>query len=113
MIHQWIGTGIALALFIGGLLATVWRVSWIVSQALATMKQEFNALLTLKDAEFDVKIGRIYQRFDEYKDSIESNFIRKEMCTVVHGSNSACLAEIIKKVDSLEKKVDSLLMRKE
>lgn len=111
-----IHTGLALLLFVGGLLGTVWRISWIVSNALSDMKREYNALLDLKEAEFDSKIGRVYQRFDEYKVHMENNFIRKDMCSVMHTANANATEEfrkeMLRRMDSMEVKMDALIMGK-
>ena len=115
---DWIHVGIAIFGFLASGMAAVWRVSWIVSQIMPkineqmlTMKAEYNALLELKEAEFGKNIGRVYQRFDEYKEHIEGRFTSKEMCNVLHASSSATMISMEKKLDDLTKKVDSLLMR--
>ena len=110
MNHEWFGVILGVLTFLGALLATVIRVSWVVSTAISVMKSEFNALLTLKEAEFDSKIGRVYQRFDEYKTCLESSFIRKEMCDVVHNSTAVAMMEVVKRLDKVETKIDALLV---
>ena len=110
---------LALVVFLGGCLATAWRVGWVVASYIAkvneqmtTMKSEFNALLDLKEAENGKAIGRVYQRFDEYKEHIEGRFVSKEMCNILHASSSATMISMEKKIDELNKKVDAILMRK-
>ena len=73
-------------------------------------------MLQLKEAEFDGKIGRVYERFDEYKAHMEDGFIRKEMCQVLHESNANATnefrKEMLRRMDSMEIKMDALIMGK-
>lgn len=110
-----IGIAIAILTFVGSCIFTIFRVAWIVSNALSDMKREFNALLSLKEAEFDAKIGRQWQRFDEYKVHIEGEFVRRDMCSVVHTNNATATnefrCEMLRRFESIEKKIDSLMLR--
>lgn len=114
---------IEILVFLGGCLFTAWRVGYVVAsfmgkidQQMTSMKQEFNALLDLKGAEADAKIGRVYERFDDYKVHMEDNFIRKEMCTVMHAANATATEEfrkeMLRRLESLECKMDAIIMGK-
>lgn len=109
---------IGILVIICGLVGTALRVGFVVASAISkineqmsTMKAEFNALLELREAENGKAIGRVYQRFDEYKGNIESRFVSKEMCNVLHASSSATMISLEKKIDELVKKVDAILLR--
>jgi hypothetical protein len=66
-------------------LGTALRVGFVVASAIAKIneqmsndKAEFHALLELKEAETGEKIGRVYERFDDYKKNMEEfNSMRK------------------------------------
>jgi hypothetical protein len=126
---DWIHVVIAIIGFAASGTLAVWRVSWVVSQSISkineqmmTIKAEFNALLELKEAENGKSIGRVYQRFDEYKTHMEENFVRREMCEIMHDSTSLKLVEfsaatnlkfgeINKKLDTQGEKLDSLILK--
>lgn len=102
---------IALLVFLGGCIGVALRVGFVVSGLVDTIRKEFNARLELIAAEMDGKVGRVYQRFDEYKAHMEDNFIRKEMCSIVHNGTGATLIELSKKVDVLGDKLDALTIK--
>jgi len=126
---EWIHVVLAVLGFaISGAIA-VWRVSWVVSQSIAkineqmmVIKAEFNALLELKEAESSSAVGRVYQRFDEYKQSMDINFVRRDMCSIMHDSTAVKLieysnatnqkfSELTKKIDMLGDKTDALILK--
>ena len=118
MTLDWIHVAVAIIGFIASGVAAVWRVSWVVAQMvskidkqMADTKAEFHALLELKEAEFGKDIGRVYQRFDEYKMNMESNFVRREMCQLMHNGTTAQLAELSKKIDVQGEKLDALIIK--
>ena len=101
-----------------GLLVTALRVGFVVASAIAkineqiaTTKSEFHALLELKEAEQGEKIGRVYERFDEYKVNMESNFVRREMCSLMHNGTTEQLNAVSKKLDANSQKLDDLIIK--
>ena len=66
---------------------------------------------------FNRKISRIYERFDEYKIHIEENvekkFVQKDLCSVVHNNSSSNLngleERIEKRFDKLDEQITILL----
>lgn len=56
--------------------------------------------------EIDKKIGRVYGRFDEYKNHLEDTHTRKEVCDIKHEQISNDLMEIKKDVKELLKKAN-------
>ena len=68
-----------------GLLATFWGITWKMSQ------------------DTDKKVTRMFQRFDEYKEHLESTHTRKEVCDVKHEQLRSDVMEIKKDVKELIK----------
>jgi hypothetical protein len=58
----------------------------------------------------DEKIGKVYSRFDVHKKFLEDNFVRKDMCGVMHQANAENLIGVERrlgeKMKDIEKKVD-------
>jgi hypothetical protein len=109
---------VGILIIIGGLLGTAMRVGFVVASAIAkineqmaTDKAEFHALLELKESEAGEKIGRVYQRFDEYKTSMEANFVRREMCSLMHNGTTEQLNAMAKKLDINGEKLDALILK--
>jgi hypothetical protein len=63
---------------------------------------------------FSKKIGRVYERFDEYKNhmegTVDAKFVQKDLCAVMHQTNADNLTGIETRLTialhQLEKKVD-------
>jgi len=66
-----------------GVLATFWGITWKMG------------------TDTDSKIGRIYKRFDEYKDHIEDTHTRREVCTIIHEQVASDLTEMKKDIKAL------------
>lgn len=66
---------------------------------------------------FNRKINRIYERFDEYKthseDNADNKYVQKDLCGVVHSNNSNNLSgledRIEKRFDKLDAQIDRLI----
>lgn len=54
---------------------------------------------------FDGRISRVYQRFDEHKESVESKFVRKDLCSMVHTNTADHLTQLESRI---EKRFDKL-----
>jgi len=118
MTLEWGHMVIALLVFLGGCLFTAWRIGYVVAsfigkinEQMAAQKAEFHALLELKEAEAGEKVGRVYKRFDEYKNVMENNFVRREMCQLTHNGTTQQLAELNKKMDTQGEKLDALIIK--
>jgi len=59
---------------------------------------------------FNSRIARVFERFDEYKNDINSKFVVKDLCKVMHENNASNLggleARLNQRLESLEKKTD-------
>jgi hypothetical protein len=73
-------------------------------------KAEFNAMLDLKEAEFDGKIGKVWERFDSYKTLCNNTFVSQQTCNLIHNGTEKALIEIARRMENLEKKTDAVLI---
>jgi len=59
---------------------------------------------------FDARISRVYERLDNVKCFVDSEFIKKEMCRVLHQNSADNFIGVEKRINDrftqLEKKVD-------
>ena len=55
------------------------------------------------------KIERQYERFDEFKKSMEATHVRKDMCEVMNKTSAMEIANVNKQLEVLGKKFDDLL----
>jgi uncharacterized membrane-anchored protein YhcB (DUF1043 family) len=113
MTTEWLQFGLAIIVFCGGCLAVALRIGYIVANTVNK--------ITL---ETDAKIGKMWIRFDEYKEHLEKEFVRKETCSLSHVNIATALEmatreyhraheELKTQVAKISDKVDVLLMRKE
>ena len=105
--------------FIASGVLAVWRVSWVVGEMvrkidkqIETTKTEFNAMLTLREAENGKAIGRVYERFDDYKKILEDKFLTKDLHSAIYASHTNVMSQINSRLEKLETKMDTLLFRK-
>lgn len=112
MAVEWLQFGLAIIIFCGGCLTVALRIGYIVANTVNK--------ITL---ETDAKIGKVWLRFDEYKEYIEGKFVRKESCLLSHNATATALKmasdeyrraheELKSQLVKLSDKVDVLLMRK-
>lgn len=107
-LHQWIGTVILLVGFVISGVAAVLRVGYLLGTFKDEMKADYDAKILLLKSDSEGKVGRVYERFDEYKNFIETNFIRKDMCSVLHADNARIAQRTESRLDSIEAKLDEL-----
>lgn len=130
MSPQWLMFGLSTFVYIITGVAAILRVGWILSKANSNIEEKIAKatadfelkLLTLKsdvDTKIDSKISiakeegdqkrqRIYSRFDEYKNFVETSFVRRDMCGLLHASTAQAVEKMIAKVDAVEAKLDEL-----
>jgi hypothetical protein len=97
---EWLQFGLAITVFLGGCFGVALRVGYIVANTVNK--------ITL---ETDAKIGRMYQRFDEYKVHLESTFVRNESCHLTHNGTTTEMHGVKKQLERLNDKVDAILLR--
>jgi hypothetical protein len=84
---------------------------YVTATLVSTIKAEFNARMELAEAEHGKAVGKVYERFDEYKKTLEGSFVRRESCQLSHNNTSQSIMELKASVEKLSDKVDALLMR--
>jgi hypothetical protein len=84
--------------------ASIAAVNNKVSESISATKAEFNGIVMLKESECDAKVGRVYQRFDEYKNVINKDFVRVDTSILQH-------TESDRRMESIERKLDKLIDR--
>lgn len=106
--ENWIPALINAVAFIFSGLAAVVTITWKFSEYEKKIQDEINTKIEVSGKEQDKKTARVYERFDEYKNFIESQFVRKEMCGVMHSNTASAINLQNARLDSLEKKMDEL-----
>jgi hypothetical protein len=91
---SWLQFGLAVIIFLGGCLGVAWRFGYVVASLISNIKAEFNAELELLESEQDKKIARVYDRFDDFKKSMECTHVRRELCAEIRGNFSNEFKEI-------------------
>jgi hypothetical protein len=60
---------------------------------------------------FNARINRVYERLDEVKTQIDANFVKKELCKVMHDSTASSLTGVESRMndrfDRLEERVEA------
>lgn len=74
----------------------------------ADLDAKVESKITVAKDEGDAKRQRIYARFDEYKNFVETNFVRRDMCGLLHAGTASAVEKMTAKMDDLEKKMDDL-----
>jgi hypothetical protein len=62
---------------------------------------------------FDARLTRVYARMDEVRDGIESNYVRKDNCILLHNNTADNLrgleVRMEKRFDKLDMQIEQLL----
>lgn len=83
-------------------------VVWKLAQHEKKITDEINLRISLSEKEQDKKVARIYERFDEYKNFTEFQFVRKDMCGIMHNNTAGLVADITLRIDGIDKKIDEI-----
>jgi hypothetical protein len=76
--------------------------------AIATAMKESSSCLEEAIKSGDAKRARIYERFDEYKNLVENQFVRKETCGIMHSSTAQEVAKIYARMDGFDSRFNDL-----
>ena len=80
---------------VGGIIALI--------SIVGTVFWKFFDVNTKLENDIECKIKRIYERFDEYKkyvgDTVDSKFVRREMCDILHNDTAKAYTKLELKVD--------------
>lgn len=107
-----------LTLILGGVGATVGAV-WTISNKIRDIETSTDKKLKehreeadqkLKDAqkEGDIKRDRIYKRFDEYKAHLEANFVRREMCGLMHDETAKAVSRMAEEMSDVKRELSEV-----
>jgi len=97
---EWLQFGLGIIIFIGGCIGVSIRFGYIVSNTVSNIIKET-----------DAKIGRVYERFDSYKEHVENSFVRKESCSLIHSGTTNAIEELKEAVERQTEKIDAILLR--
>jgi hypothetical protein len=105
---NWVALAInAAVFFFSGLMAVI-TVVWKLAQHERNLRDDFTEKITAAMHIDDEKRARVYVRFDEYKNFIETSFVRRDMCNVLHVNTATEVAKTNKRMDDIERKIDEL-----
>lgn len=115
VLQLWLAVG---TLLLGGIGATVGAV-WTISNKIRDIEAgtdkkikeariEQDQKLKEAQAEGDEKRARIYARFDEYKTHLETNFVRRDMCGLMHNETAKGVARIADELALMKKELSEV-----
>ncbi len=97
----------------GQLIATWAGVGLTILGTIIGLIKYFGGEIESVRKEGDAKTARVYERFDEYKQNVESKFVFKDLCTMSHQNSSANIEKLEQRVDKgfteLNNKMDKFL----
>ncbi len=56
----------------------------------------------------DEKIGKVYSRFDKYKDNVKNDYVGKDVCEVINEQTKVQYLEIKDTLKGIHKKLDAI-----
>jgi hypothetical protein len=115
IIQLWLAVATLIVGGVGATITAVWTISNKIRDIETTTDKKLKehrdeAEERLKEAIMagDEKRGRIYQRFDEYKTHFEANFVRRELCSLLHADTAKAVSRIIEEVSALKKDLSEI-----
>lgn len=58
---------------------------------------------------FDTRLNRVYARFDEHKEDVESIYVRKDNCSLLHTNTASTLVGLENRLEVRLDKIDKKL----
>ena len=104
VLQFWLGVFV---LLLGGIGTTI-RAVYSIEGRFDTIVKEQDAKLNKAKEEGDEKRRRIYERFDEYKCHIESNFVRRDMCGLMHNETSKIVTALVQEIKELKRELSEV-----
>lgn len=96
---------------VGGTIAVTWQFRGSIEEFRRNMKADYDSRFLMFEKDYDSKIGRAYERFDQHKKFSDDKFVCKELCNVMHNSTAAQLTETNMRLTNMETKIDRLVER--
>ena len=105
---EWSSFAMQFIIFVCAGIAAIVRVSFIVSGFKEEVKKEIADEIAKVRAETSAKVGRAYERLDEYKKLSDDTFVRRDMCGLLHQGTAEAIKSLKEQVEELGEKVDDL-----
>ena len=109
VIQLWIAVATLLLGGIGATIGAVWTISnkirdieTATDKKLKEARDHHEKQLKEAQSEGDMKRDRIYNRFDEYKAHLESNFVRRDMCGLMHDETSKAVIRMTEEMAGMK-----------
>jgi hypothetical protein len=99
---EWIKFWLLILAFVGSGGVAVARVMIGINNLSKEIKADYMARLDAMENSHTIKRDRVYQRLDEYKNFIEDNYMRKDMCLERRTNTDQILCRLEKKLESIE-----------
>jgi hypothetical protein len=106
MSQEWVMIGAFL--LSGG--AAVGTVAWLIQDNFRKVEKTISEALNNQALDVDAKIGKVWERFDTYKTTCDGTFVRQQTCHLIHNGTERALTEINRRQESMDKKLDAMLM---
>lgn len=102
------GDMVSTAVFLLSGSAAVVTVTWFVNSKIDQLTKYHQKRLEEFRVENESGHQRIWERFDEYKESVMDGFVRKDMCSLLHNTTARSMEKLESKLDGVVSKVDEL-----
>jgi uncharacterized oligopeptide transporter (OPT) family protein len=109
VIQLWIAVATLLIGGVGATVGAVWTISnkirdieTATDKKLKEARDHHEKQLKEAQAEGDLKRDRIYKRFDEYKTHLEQNFVRRDMCGLMHDATSKAVIRMTEEMAGMK-----------
>lgn len=107
-IHLWTQTIINIIVFVVTGVGAIVTVVYKLSQHEKKLSDNVKELLQIQDRYHEKKTTRVYERLDEYKGLVEGQFVRKDMCGVLHLKTAEEVNKIGLRIDLMDQKLDDM-----
>lgn len=115
VLQFWLGVTTLAIAGIGATVGAVWTISnkihdieTTVDRKILESAEAHDRKLKEAQAEGDAKRQTIYRRFDEYKTHLEQNFVRREMCALMHNETAKAVARIADEMIDIKKELSEV-----
>lgn len=102
------GEVIATGIFLMSGAGAVVTVTFFVNRRFQDLSDKFSEKIDQSYRDSETRCTRIYQRFDEFKQTVEQKYVRRDMCTLLHDSTATSIYKLESKLDTLTNKFDDL-----
>lgn len=115
ILQFWLGVLTLAIAGVGATVGAVWTISNKIHDIETTTDRKILEAVEAQDrklkeaqAEGDSKRQTIYRRFDEYKNHLETNFVRREMCALMHNETAKAVTRIADEMSDIKKQLSEV-----